>query len=98
MKIIEYEPSRKNDLIRLNVWWIKRYFGQVEAADREEFDHIDEEIAKGGMTFFAVGDDGEASPPARPSIAATANGKSPNSAPTPTGPTRDAAQPCSRPV
>ncbi|MCC6109796.1 MAG: GNAT family N-acetyltransferase [Denitrobacterium sp.] len=60
MKIIEYEPSRKKDLIRLNVWWIERYFGQVEAADREEFDHIDEEIAKGGMTFFAVDDDGEA--------------------------------------
>ncbi|MEE8722921.1 MAG: GNAT family N-acetyltransferase [Eggerthellaceae bacterium] len=60
MKFIKYTPDRKSDLIRLNVWWIERYFGQVEQADRDEFDNVDEEIAKGGMVFFAVDDEGTA--------------------------------------
>lgn len=60
MNIVAYTPDRLQDIVRLNVWWIERYFGQVKQADRDEFDHVDEEIAKGGMAFFAVDDNGTA--------------------------------------
>lgn len=60
MRVVPYTPDRKQDLVRLNVWWIERYFGKIEPADREEFDHVDDEVAKGGMAFFAVDDEGRA--------------------------------------
>lgn len=60
MRIIEYAPERKQDIIDLNIWWIEKYFGKVEQPDWDEFDHVDEEIEKGGMAFFAVDDTGRA--------------------------------------
>ena len=54
MKIVKYTPERRQDFVDLNVWWIEKYFGAVEQADRDEFDHVEDEIAKGGMVFFAV--------------------------------------------
>lgn len=54
MQIVEYAPERKQDFINLNTWWIERYFGTVEQADWDEFDHVEEMIAKGGMVFFAI--------------------------------------------
>lgn len=53
MRIIEYAPERRQDFIDLNVWWIERYFGDVERADWDEFDQIEDEIAKGGMVPIA---------------------------------------------
>ena len=52
MEIIEYAPERKQEFIDLNTWWIERYFDQIEQADWDEFNHVDEEIARGGMVFF----------------------------------------------
>ncbi len=60
MKVITYTPDRKDDFIRLNTWWIERYFGTVEAQDRAEFDGIEQELDEGGMIFFAVDDEGRA--------------------------------------
>ena len=60
MEIIEYAPERKQEFIDLNTWWIERYFDQIEQADWDEFNHVDEEIARGGMVFFAVDDEGVA--------------------------------------
>lgn len=60
MEVIEYTPERKRDFIDLNTWWIEEYFGKVEQADWDEFDHVDEEVAKGGMAFFAVDGEGRA--------------------------------------
>lgn len=57
MRIIEYAPERRQDFIDLNVWWIERYFGDVERADWDEFDQIEDEIAKGGMVYFAIDED-----------------------------------------
>ena len=54
MKIVKYTPERRQDFVDLNVWWIEKYFGAVEQADRDEFDHVEDEITKGGMVFFAV--------------------------------------------
>lgn len=60
MEIVEYTPERKQEFIDLNTWWIERYFDQIEQADWDEFNHVDEEIARGGMVFFAVDDEGVA--------------------------------------
>jgi GNAT superfamily N-acetyltransferase len=60
MRIVPYDPSRKQDILDLNVWWIERYFGKVEPADLEEFDLVDDYIAQGGQAYFAVDDDGVA--------------------------------------
>ena len=60
MEIVEYTPERKQEFIELNTWWIERYFGQIEQGDWDEFDHVEDEIAKGGMVFFAVDGDGRA--------------------------------------
>lgn len=51
MKIVKYTPERRQDFVDLNVWWIEKYFGAVEQADRDEFDHVEDEIAKGGMAI-----------------------------------------------
>lgn len=58
MRIVEYSPELKRDFVDLNTWWIEEYFGTIEQADWDEFDHVDEEIAKGGMVFFALDDEG----------------------------------------
>jgi N-acetylglutamate synthase-like GNAT family acetyltransferase len=60
MKIVSYTPDRKADFIRLNTWWIERYFGAVEPRDQAEFDRIDQELAQGGMIFFALDEQGHA--------------------------------------
>ena len=52
MKIVKYTPERRQDFVDLNVWWIEKYFGAVEQADRDEFDHVEDEIAKGGKAVF----------------------------------------------
>lgn len=60
MRIVQYEPARKQDFVDLNTWWIERYFGRVEQPDWDEFDSIGDEVEKGGMVFFALDDDGAA--------------------------------------
>lgn len=60
MRIVEYTSDRKQDFVDLNTWWIERYFGRVEQADRNEFDNVDNDIARGAMVYFALDDDGTA--------------------------------------
>lgn len=54
MEIIEYDAKYKDDFIRFNKDWILDNFGVLEKEDIETFDTIDEELAKGGMIYFAV--------------------------------------------
>lgn len=76
MKIVKYTPERRQDFVDLNVWWIEKYFGAVEQADRDEFDHVEDEIAKGGMSSSrSTKPTARPSPPAWPSIAAKVNGR-----------------------
>lgn len=56
MKVIEYQDKYKKDFIALNVAWIEKYF-TIEDADREILEHVDEELEKGAMVFFAVEND-----------------------------------------
>ena len=54
MEIIEYDAKYKDDFIRFNKDWILNNFGVLEKEDIETFDTIDEELAEGGMIYFAV--------------------------------------------
>ena len=56
MEIIEYDAKYKDDFIWFNKDWILDNFGVLEKEDIETFDTIDEELAKGGMIYFAVED------------------------------------------
>lgn len=55
MEIITYQDKYKQDFIRLNVAWVEKYF-EMEDADREILEHVDEELAKGGMVYLALVD------------------------------------------
>lgn len=57
MKIIPFEEKYRQDFIDFNTDWIESNFGFLEDHDREAFEKIDEEIASGGMIFFAVEND-----------------------------------------
>ena len=57
MKIIQYENRYAEDFKRLNVSWIKKYFNDIESADLEIFDHIEQWLEKGSMIYFAVEND-----------------------------------------
>lgn len=54
MEIIEYDAKYRDDFIQFNKDWIIDNFGVLEKEDIETFDTIDEELAKGGMIYFAV--------------------------------------------
>ena len=56
MEIVEYNAKYKDDFIQFNKDWILDNFGVLEKEDIETFDTIDEELAKGGMIYFAVED------------------------------------------
>lgn len=56
MKVIEYQDKYKQDFIRLNLNWIENYFS-LEEEDRRILDHIEEEIASGGMIYLALIDE-----------------------------------------
>lgn len=57
MKIVSYEPKYKQAFIDLNIAWIEAFF-VPEAADYEVLDHVEEQLQRGGMIYFAV--EGEA--------------------------------------
>lgn len=54
MEIVQYDKRYKQDFIDLNTHWITGVFGGLEKEDLETFKHVEDEIAKGGMVFFAV--------------------------------------------
>lgn len=56
MRVVDFEPRRREDFARLNIEWLERWF-TVEAVDRQVLGdpetHI---IATGGRILFAVDD------------------------------------------
>lgn len=57
MKITEYNARYKDSFIKFNTDWIVDNFGYLEKEDIETFEKIDEELANGGMIYFAVEND-----------------------------------------
>ena len=53
MKIMPYEPKYREDFVRLNTEWLKRFYW-VEDFDQDAMDRVDELIANGAMAYFAV--------------------------------------------
>lgn len=53
MEVMRYQEKYKKDFISLNIHWIKKYF-VLEKADLAILEHIDEELEKGAMVYFAV--------------------------------------------
>ncbi|QNM06532.1 GNAT family N-acetyltransferase [Qiania dongpingensis] len=56
MKIISYQEIYKEDFIRLNLIWIKKYF-KVEPQDIEMLNDVEDFLAKGAAVYFAVEQD-----------------------------------------
>lgn len=54
MKIIEYQEKYKEDFIQFNTDWIKDNFGYLEEEDINTFNHIEENLEKGAMIYFAL--------------------------------------------
>ncbi|MBQ1376247.1 MAG: GNAT family N-acetyltransferase [Clostridia bacterium] len=59
MEIIEYDPKYRQAFIDFNSKWITDNFGHLEDGDVYSFKHIEDDIARGAMIYFAV-EDGEA--------------------------------------
>lgn len=57
MEIIEYDPKFKNDFIKFNTDWIVDNFGFLEDEDKDTFAHIEEDLCRGAMIYFAVEND-----------------------------------------
>lgn len=53
MEIIQYRKEYKNDFIKLNTAWVKKFFN-MEEEDRRILEHVDDLLEKGAMIFFAV--------------------------------------------
>lgn len=53
MKIVPYEKKYKKAFIDLNIAWIEAFFAP-EAADYEVLDHVEEQLRRGGMIYFAL--------------------------------------------
>lgn len=53
MKIIPYERKYKNDFIKLNTAWVEKYF-QMEKADLDVLEHVEDLLESGSMIFFAL--------------------------------------------
>lgn len=56
MKIIPYEEKYKDDFIELNTAWVEKYF-QMEKADLDVLEHVEDLLKSGSMIFFALEDD-----------------------------------------
>lgn len=54
MRVIEYQEKYKKDFIKFNTDWIKDNFGYLEEEDLETFNHIEENLEKGAMIYFAL--------------------------------------------
>lgn len=54
MNIIEYKEKYKNDFIQFNKDWIIDNFGFLEKEDIDTFNHIEENLSKGAMIYFAI--------------------------------------------
>lgn len=54
MKIVEYQEQYKEYFIQFNTDWIVDNFGVLEKEDLDTFHHIDENLEKGAMIYFAV--------------------------------------------
>lgn len=57
MKVIEYNHKYKQKFIDLNTAWIEDYFDNLEKADIETFNNLEEHIKNGAMIYFAVEED-----------------------------------------
>ena len=53
MKIIPYDKKYRNDFIRLNTEWLKRFYW-IESFDQDTMDRVDELIHQGAMVYFAI--------------------------------------------
>ncbi|QES89858.1 GNAT family N-acetyltransferase [Rhizosphaericola mali] len=53
METITYLPKYKNDFIRLNRFWIQKYF-KLESEDILAFEHIEDILENEGQIFFAL--------------------------------------------
>lgn len=53
MEIKTFEPKYKSDFIEMNKAWINEMF-EMEDADWEELENIEQAVAQGGQVFFAV--------------------------------------------
>lgn len=58
MKIVPYAPQYRDAFVALNTAWLTRFYW-VEPFDQYAMDHIEELIAQGAMTFFALDDEGK---------------------------------------
>lgn len=54
MEIVEYQKKYKEYFIQFNTDWIKNNFGSLEAEDLDTFNHIEENLEKGAMIYFAL--------------------------------------------
>jgi len=54
MKIVEYQEQYKEYFIQFNTDWIVDNFGVLEKEDLDTFHHIEENLEKGAMIYFAV--------------------------------------------
>lgn len=53
MEIIEYQEKYKNDFVKLNTAWLKRFY-TVEPFDQDTMDRVDELVQNGAMVYLAV--------------------------------------------
>lgn len=54
MNIIPYREEYKKHFIQFNTDWIEDNFGYLEDEDLDTFHHIDDNLKKGAMIYFAV--------------------------------------------
>jgi GNAT superfamily N-acetyltransferase len=54
MKIVEYQPRYRADFVRFNRDWIVDNFGRLEESDLESFAHVETDLSRGAMIYFAV--------------------------------------------
>lgn len=54
MEIIEYQDRYKKYFIQFNTDWIEDNFGYLEKEDVDSFQHIEENLQKGAMIYFAL--------------------------------------------
>lgn len=53
MKIVSYQTKYREDFIRLNTEWLRRFYW-VESFDQYTMDHVEELVEQGAMVYFAL--------------------------------------------
>lgn len=53
MKIVSYQTKYREDFIRLNTEWLRRFYW-VEFFDQYTMDHVEELVEQGAMVYFAL--------------------------------------------